>query len=157
MNLVKKTYNFVSGLKNRDTTEFIVIHHSGSGEDIDLGADSIHSMHINNGWSGIGYHYVVRKDGTVETGRPVWASGAHCEGENWRSVGIHVSGDFTNAEPTQEQLDALAELIRAICRKYDLQVTRQNVVGHREYNATACPGDNLYAVLDSVVAKAATM
>ena len=59
----------------------IVIHHTGQA-DIDASAEQIHEWHQNQGWSGIGYHFVVRKDGAVERGRPIWAVGAHAQGDN---------------------------------------------------------------------------
>ena len=52
------------------------------------------------GWAGIGYHYVIRKNGQVEIGRPDWAIGSHAYGENSHTIGVHVCGNFEIAEPT---------------------------------------------------------
>ena len=53
----------------RETTDLIVIHHTGNPTNDDMSAEQIHASHIyNNGWSGIGYHYVVRKNGDIEFG-----------------------------------------------------------------------------------------
>lgn len=65
-----------SSLTPRYQTNFIVIHHSGTAEDMDLSAEDIHQMHQNQGWAGCGYHFVIRKDGTIELGRPVDCVGA---------------------------------------------------------------------------------
>lgn len=66
--------HFNGTLKTRKVTDMIVLHHTG-GADIDASAPQIDRWHKNNGWAGIGYHYVIRKDGTVEkvalTGRLV--------------------------------------------------------------------------------------
>lgn len=152
MNIVNKKFAFTSAPRDRSTTDCIVVHHSGTEEDMDLGAEQIHQGHLNNGWIGIGYHYVIRKNGDIETGRPDSASGAHCEGENWHTIGIHVAGNFMLAEPTKEQLAALKELMLFLCAKYDIPFDREHIVGHREYDATACPGDNLYNKLDEICA-----
>ena len=63
-----KNYSLEFGnLTTRLSTKKIVIHHTGnSGVDDDLSAKTIHKSHQNIGWSGIGYHYVVRKDGSIE-------------------------------------------------------------------------------------------
>ena len=96
----------MSRIAEREETNRIVIHHTGSGEDTDSSAAQIHGWHRNhNGWAGIGYHFVIRKDGTIERGRPIWAMGAHAEGANYDSIGIHLSGDFTYAEPTEDQIE----------------------------------------------------
>jgi hypothetical protein len=47
---------------------------------MDASAEQIHGWHLGNGWAGIGYHYVIRKDGTIERGRPEWAIGSHAYG-----------------------------------------------------------------------------
>ena len=56
---------FNDGLIYRETTDMIVLHHTG-GADIDASAEEIDQWHKNDGWVGIGYHYVIRKDGTIE-------------------------------------------------------------------------------------------
>ena len=55
----------------------------------------------------IGYHYVIRKDGTVEQGRPHWTVGAHAYMQNSHTIGIHVCGNFEIGEPTSEQIESL--------------------------------------------------
>ena len=64
-------------LEPRDVTDQIVIHHTGNPTDDDLSAEEIHESHLAQGWSGIGYHFVIRKDGTIELGRPMDTIGAH--------------------------------------------------------------------------------
>ena len=141
-------------LSPRDDTELIVIHHTGNPTDDDLSAKEIHTSHLMQGWSGIGYHYVVRKDGSVELGRPYWAKGAHAEGCNWNSIGIHVSGNFEIGEPTTEQIESLAYLVGYVADKYDISITPDHVKGHRDLMPTACPGENLYNILQIIRGKA---
>ena len=136
-----------SSLTERDITDMIVIHHTGCN-DIDASAEQIHGWHINNGWAGIGYHFVIRKDGTIERGRPEWAVGSHAYGENSHTIGIHLSGDFTQAYPTTEQVEKCALLIANLCEDYGIPTDREHIVGHGELMSTDCPGENLQALLD---------
>ena len=138
----------------RDDTDMIVIHHTGNPYDDDLSAEQIHTSHLMQGWSGIGYHYVIRKDGTIEEGRPEWAVGAHAQGFNWNSVGIHLCGNFEYAEPTQAQIESASYLIGYLCDKYCLIPTAETVKGHRDLMATACPGQHLYEQMQTLRGKA---
>ena len=114
-------------LSRRYSTDKIVIHHTGNSDrqgnyvDDDLSAEEIHELHQNMGWVGIGYHFVVRKDGTIEQGRPIWSQGAHAQGENYHTVGIHVCGNFEIAYPTTEQIEALSYLVGWVAEKYDIK------------------------------------
>ena len=140
-------------LSNRPVTDQIVIHHTGNPTDDDLSAAEIHASHKAQGWAGIGYHYVIRKDGTVEAGRPHWTVGAHARGENYHTIGIHVCGNFELAEPTDAQIESLAMLLANVCHDYGLPIDEDHVVGHRDLMPTACPGANLYALLPEIRGK----
>lgn len=144
---IKETNLSFGTLFKRDSTDMIVLHHTG-GNDIDASAEQIHDWHLNNGWAGIGYHFVIRKDGTIERGRPEWAIGSHAYGENDHTIGIHLSGDFLQAVPTSEQVEKCAMLIAALNADYGIPIDREHVVGHGELMATDCPGVNLQALLD---------
>ena len=144
---IKETNLDFSSLSERSYTDQIVIHHTG-GNDIDASAEQIHGWHLKNGWAGIGYHYVIRKDGTIERGRPEWAIGSHAYGENSHTIGIHLSGDFEQAQPTSQQIEKCAMLIADIADRYGLPINRETVVGHGELMSTDCPGMNLQALLD---------
>lgn len=152
-NCIDYKLNFTS-LSERDTTDMIVIHHTGNPCDDDLSAAQIHESHLGLGWAGIGYHFVVRKDGTVECGRPDECIGSHAYGENYHTVGIHVCGNFEYVDPTAEQVEATARLIADLADKYCIYINRDSVVGHRQLMATACPGEYLYNIMDTVVGKA---
>ena len=147
--IIETDLDFTS-LSERSITDMIVLHHTG-GNDIDASAEQIHEWHKNNEWAGIGYHYVIRKDGTIERGRPEWAIGSHAYGENSHTIGIHISGDFEQAEPTTEQIENCAELVADICTRYGIPIDTDHVVGHGELMATSCPGTNLQMLLDNGV------
>lgn len=135
--------------------EMFVVHHAGDGQNADLSAAEVHQMHLNNGWAGCGYHFIIRQDGTIERGRPRAYKGSHCPGANSNSLGINVMGDFMIAEPTPEQIVSLVGLLADLHDVYGLAVTDGSIVGHRDKLATACPGDNLYNLLPDIRAQVA--
>lgn len=151
-NIVETNLNFKT-LSGRSYTDMIVIHHTG-GNDIDASAEQIHGWHLNNGWAGIGYHFVIRKDGIIERGRPEWAIGSHAYGENSHTLGVHLSGDFMEAEPTDAQIEMCAMLLANLCTDYDIPIDRDHIVGHCDLMSTDCPGDNLYNMLETIIGKA---
>lgn len=92
--------------------KYIVVHTEGAPQGRDGSATSIHDYHQRqNGWSGIGYHFVIRKSGRVERGRPLDRQGAHVEGVNHMSLGICCSGNGDLADFTAEQKRSLVDLI----------------------------------------------
>ena len=103
-----------------------------------------------NGWAGIGYHYVIRKDGTIERGRPLATVGAHAEGQNYHTVGINVTGNFEKEIPTPAQIHSLEGLVAWICKTYSIVPGPSTIVGHRDVNSTDCPGRNLYSLLPQI-------
>ena len=151
--IVETNLDFTS-LSARDDTDLIILHHTGNPYDDDCSAEEIHESHQALGWSGIGYHFVVRKDGSIERGRPEWSVGAHAEGCNWNSIGIHVCGNFEDAYPTKEQIESTSYLIGYLCDKYGLICNDVHVKGHRDLMPTACPGEHLYEILQTLRGKA---
>lgn len=153
VNIVDTGLKFNGELSQRATTDMVVIHHTGEA-DIDASAEQINEWHKNNGWVGIGYHFVIRKDGTIEQGRPVDTIGAHAYGENSHTIGVHLSGDFMQAQPTTAQIESAAMLLSNICTDYSIPIDRAHIVGHRDLMSTDCPGDTLYNQLDTIIGKA---
>ncbi len=111
------------------TIDTIIIHHSASP---DVSAATIDKWHKERGWSGIGYHFVIRVDGTIEKGRPLHIQGAHARGRNANSIGICLTGyDYF----TGKQIKALSYLIEEICSEYPIHSIERH---HKE-----CPGPSL--------------
>ena len=97
----------------------------------------------DNGWSDCGYHYVITRAGEVGTARPVERSGAHCRGRNKGSIGVTLCGgrggqedDVFEENYTPAQEAALRDLIGDLKDKHP---EIQQVSGHNEYAAKACP------------------
>ena len=152
---VQPTHLRFGALENRFVTDCIVVHHIGMPNNDDVSAETVHQWHLNNGWAGIGYHFLIRKDGTIEEGRPLGTVGAHVYGENRHTVGINLAGNFELAVPTDAQQHAAAHLIAALCTIYQLDPAWQNTVkGHRDLGATVCPGRYLYAQMADIVQEA---
>ena len=148
--VVKETHFLFRGkLQVRPETDHIVIHHVAipSG---DYSAQQIHRYHQDhNGWAGIGYHYVIRRDGSIERGRPLATVGAQASGENLHSIGICMAGNFDQEKVEEQQYNSLVKLVADLVEIYQLPLRRE-IVGHRDYNDTSCPGENLYNLLPSL-------
>jgi len=71
---------------------FITIHASATYPSMDIDAAEIRDWHLSRGWRDIGYHEVIRRDGTVELGRPADQTGAHVGGHNTGNYGICLVG-----------------------------------------------------------------
>lgn len=129
--------------KNRTRTDFIAVHCSATKPSQDIGRADIDRWHRAQGWNGIGYHYVIRRDGTLEVGRPLEAVGSHVQGYNEVSVGICLAGGVAEDGKTSEdnftpaQKNTLAKAVRILLNEYP----KATVQGHRDFPkvAKACP------------------
>lgn len=130
----------------------ITIHHSASR---DVSADVIKRWHLaglfeerklglSRGFTDIGYHFVVRKSGKLEAGRPLTKVGAHVKGKNRGNIGICLTGNFEKAHPSQNQYLTLATVLRVLIHTY--QISLHQVFLHRELASTLCPGKNFKKV-----------
>ena len=127
------------------TINLFVIHCADTYATMDIGVKEIDGWHRKRGWSGIGYHFVIRRNGIVETGRQINLMGAHAEGFNANSIGIcYAGGKGTNGKPednrTPEQKESLRKLIAELHAKYP----GAKVVGHHDLNpGKPCPCFNV--------------
>lgn len=122
----------------------IVLHYSATYPDQDLDVDDIRKMHKARGFNDVGYHYIIKRDGTVQKGRADSVVGAHVAGHNTGSLGICCIGGIERAtgpnvgvdNRTQAQKDATVLLVNDLLRKHP----NAKVVGHRDLKPTQCPG-----------------
>lgn len=119
----------------RNRTDEIILHHA---EAKSASVEEVNRWHLERGWTGIGYHFYIRKDGRIYRGRPEWAVGAHAQGHNKRSVGICCEGSYMSETMPKAQFDALVGLVREEMAKYP----GAKVLRHRDVNSTNCPGVN---------------
>lgn len=124
--------------------EMIIIHCSATPSNMDIGVEEIRKWHLERGFSDIGYHYVIRRDGELEVGRPINTPGAHCKGHNARSIGVCLVGGVdkyagklvASCNFTELQWNALDLLVTSLLGKYP---SIQSVHGHNEFAAKDCP------------------
>lgn len=127
----------------------LIVHHL-EAEGSNWTVEDIHRMHIvENGWSGIGYHYYIRLDGSVYKGRPDNAIGAHCQGCNTNTLGVSFEGNYDSRTSMPDaQYNAWCELKTYLAGKYG----NMPVYGHRDNpntpGSSECPGK--YFPLDKV-------
>lgn len=128
----------------------LVTHYSATPIERDFTAADIDQMHRARGFNKIGYHYFIRKNGMVETGRDLseagrFEVGAHSKGENSQSIGICFEGGVTAAQPnvgfdsrTPAQIASMIKLIDELHERFPNAI----VEGHRDMPgaATQCPG-----------------
>lgn len=138
--------------------DYIVVHCSATKATQDIGRDEIDRWHKQKGWKAIGYHFVIRRNGLLERGRPLddddllepaeGEVGAHVEGFNRRSVGVClVGGSDDLLRParnfTQAQYDELEKLLLALVEQFPGAEVR----GHRDFPGVtkSCPSFDVQA------------
>lgn len=134
----------VKNIPKRKATNYIVIHCSATRPSMNVGAAEIRKWHLDKGWSDIGYHFVIKRDGTVQKGRDQDAVGAHEPTRNATGIGVCLVGgvsekNFTIPENnyTPQQWASLEALVGKLLKQYPKAV----VQGHRDCPNVrkACP------------------
>ena len=166
MNIQEVKFQFVRNLTSRNSTKYIVVHHTASTSNLTV--HDIHRLHLNEDYAGIGYHYYIDKSGNIFTGRPVWAVGSHALPINSISVAVCISGNFEIEKPNTLQLKSLREIISYLQKQYPNAklISHSQVIETEEckkeakdtgnplsYYATACCGKNLIKELPSLKEK----
>jgi N-acetylmuramoyl-L-alanine amidase len=115
----------------------IILHCSDSDfahhDDISV----IRKWHVDErGWSDVGYHYFIKKDGTIQNGRPIEKVGAHAKPWNTGSIGICLGGKY---EFSDEQFMALGDLVCGLIFRFN--VKDENIIGHCDVpgSGKTCP------------------
>ncbi|OUW18598.1 MAG: hypothetical protein CBD18_02360 [Opitutales bacterium TMED158] len=133
-------------MKTRSQTNKVILHCSATPEGRDITAADIKKWHLDRGWADIGYHFVVRLDGTIERGRHLHLQGAHTKGHNHDSIGICYIGGVEETDAPQpawvakdtmtpEQETSVHYLMTAIRVLYG----PIPMEGHNEHSKKACP------------------
>lgn len=128
--------------------DLIVIHCSATPSSMDIGADTIRDWHVNErGWSDIGYHYVIKRNGRIDEGRPLKKAGAHAKGHNSNSIGVCLVGGIPDANFTLAQYKTLNALLEMLKTKYN----NPEIKGHRELDANkTCPCFDVHSLLEYI-------
>ncbi len=128
--------------RTRTRTEVIIIHHTDSH---DVSTKTIHQWHLDRGWMGIGYHFLIRQNGNIETGRPMNSIGSHAGPKaNGMSIGVSLTGRLDKEPPKPKQMASLVWLIQEhIWKTYGYLPIK----GHKDFMSTSCPGRHFSMVL----------
>ena len=119
----------------------IIVHCTATPAGKDYTVDDIRRWHLQRGFSDIGYHYVIYRDGTVHEGRSVDIAGAHCEGHNTHSIGVCYVGGVQRNGKTPSDTRTNAQRAAMLNLLFELREAYPNakIHGHRDYAAKACP------------------
>ena len=113
----------------------IVIHCTATKQGYDYTANDIRKMHRAQGWSDIGYHYIVRLNGAVEPGRDVDMIGAHVSGHNAHSIGIaYVGGINSRGKAEDTRTEAQKASLLALLVELRKLYPRAKISGHRDFS-----------------------
>ena len=124
--------------RNTSSINALVVHHI-EAEGSNWTVEFINNMHKrDNGWSGIGYHIYIRKDGSVYRGRKDCYVGAHCQGFNSTSIGIAFEGNYDKS--TASMPDAQYKAWVEVYNYYKSIYGTLPVYGHKEKSSSECPG-----------------
>lgn len=134
MNIIETNLKFGS-MTNRKSTNRIILHHAEASH---CTAEDIHRWHLNNGWSGAGYHFLVRKDGKIYRLRPENKVGSHAKGSNSDSIGVCFEGSYMTETMPEAQKKAGKELVAYLKSKYGISKVQR----HSDVYPTSCPGTN---------------
>lgn len=129
-------------------------------------------LHVNtNGWSDIGYNWLIDPDGVVYQGRGARNVGAHFSCMNQQASGIALIGNYMDGPPSSAARNSLKDLLAFLSCKYSIDIADSSLhsssqlflahlSGHRDANAaspnqgcpsgTVCPGDSLYPLLGQI-------
>ncbi len=168
-------------------TEHIIVHHAATSNHDPDPYQTVRSIYVQhtqiNGWSDIGYNYLIGRDGSIFQGRdnkglfaPDYTIGAHMCGKNAGTMGICLLGNYVNEAPTAAALKSLEQLIAWKCGKDNIDITGSSlhaigpsgepdrhlahIAGHREgcrAGYTECPGDGLFAMLPKIRLQSETL
>lgn len=126
---------------NKRNIKELIVHCSATPEGKDYSVDTIRQWHLQRGFSDIGYHYVIYRDGSIHIGRDESIIGAHCTGHNTNSIGVcYIGGCASDGKTpkdtrTTEQKQSLVKLLKELKTKYP----QASIHGHRDFANKACP------------------
>ena len=120
----------------------VLIHCSAVKPDQMSSVAQIDSWHRDRGFKfGVGYHYVIRRDGSIEAGRPEWMVGAHCVNHNKYSIGVCYEGGLdARGQPADTRTAAQKATLRQLLTDLHRRYPRAVIVGHHDLNPQKeCP------------------
>lgn len=113
-----------------------IYHCSASTPTMDIGVKEITTWHLDRGFNDIGYHIVVRKNGSIEFGRPFNVVGAHCKGYNRESIGICWVGGYGGID---DRTEAQKTTLKIVDKMLNAMLPESTPHGHNEFSSKTCP------------------
>lgn len=118
----------------------IFVHCTATPEGKDYSVADIRRWHLKKGWSDIGYHYVIYRDGSIHEGRDIDKAGAHVVGHNRYSVGVvYIGGVDSLMRAKDTRTPAQKESLLALLRELRKLYPTAKIYGHRDFANKACP------------------
>lgn len=143
----------------------IIVHHTATSGDISDPEESIRAIYyyhaVTRGWGDIGYNYIIAPDGTVYQGRAgdEGVVAGHASGYNTGTIGIALLGNYEEDTLPGEVMQSLTGLVYEKAELHDIDIdgtgkyrgkNMDNLLGHRDVDSTACPGEYAYDYLDDI-------
>lgn len=134
------TWNKLNVKNNRIIKE-IIVHCSATPEGKDFTVLDIKKWHLERGFSDIGYHYVIYRDGSINKGRDESKIGAHCTGHNSYSIGVcYVGGVAKDGKTAKDtRTDSQKKSLLSLLRNLKMKYPQASIHSHRDYAQKACP------------------
>lgn len=130
--------------KPRQSTDAIFVHCSATKATQDVGVREIRQWHKEQGWLDVGYHYIIRRDGTIEAGRDEGSVGSHARGYNSTSVGVCLVGGIdSKGKPEANFTEAQMESLRSLLGELKERYPDAAIMAHHDVAPKACPSFNL--------------
>lgn len=128
-------------VKNNRIIKEIIVHCSATPEGKDFTVLDIKKWHLERGFSDIGYHYVIYRDGSINKGRDESKIGAHCTGHNSYSIGVcYVGGVAKDGKTAKDtRTDAQKKSLLSLLRNLKMKYPQASIHSHRDYANKACP------------------
>lgn len=136
-----KTWEKLGVFTNKRNITEIIVHCSATPEGKDFTVADIRQWHKARGWSDIGYHWVVYRDGSIHAGRSESIAGAHTTGHNTNSIGVcYIGGmDSANKNPKDTRTEAQKEGLLKILKELKVRYPKAKIYSHNKFAAKACP------------------
>lgn len=137
------TWNKLNVKNNRIIKE-IIVHCSATPEGKDFTVLDIKKWHLERGFSDIGYHYIIYRDGSINKGRDESKIGAHCTGHNSYSIGVcYVGGVAKDGKTAKDtRTDAQKKSLLSLLRNLKMKYPQASIHSHKDYAQKACPSFN---------------
>ena len=138
-------------LKTDRHIDLLVVHCTYTYKRMDIGAEEVTRWHKDRGWSGCGYHFIIRKNGTIEKGRDLDRIGAHARGYNVGSIGVcYVGGRTDDNKPVDDRTPEQKKTLAALIINLQTEYPDADIKGHNELSSKSCPNFSVKEFMSNI-------